>query len=202
MSEGFEVNYNEKVGQGEYAMVWSALPMSRTRTRWACKRYVAKVTTFDVQQEWPENQPRPLCYFSIYISNYFYRELFILSRLQGLGAVPTVYESWTKGEDGYLVIDRLVPRPLGGLNQWHIEDASRKLSEIHKRGVAHCDLHSGNVMFHPQTFEVVFIDFQLSLASFCGDSWDLIREGQETDRRRLGEVLIQFAAETCGIPIL
>lgn len=46
------------------------------------------------------------------------------------------------------------------------EKAFRALVRTHNQGIAHCDLHSRNVFFHPDTGGVKFIDWGFSKSSY------------------------------------
>jgi serine/threonine protein kinase len=185
MSHEFQVDYDELLGEGAYAQVWSAL-----RT---CPKihdsfeYVAKVTTFGDQGEWPKSVPPPVSFFSTYIEAYHDREFQVLLKLQDTGAVPLVFSEWKAGEDGFLILERLNPNPVGEFGESHARIARENLRMIHLRGFAHCDLHSDNIMFKPGTDELVFIDFQCSLRQ--GDDPGPLEFAQHQDIIDLEKIL-------------
>jgi hypothetical protein len=196
MIPGFSVEYNDRVGNGSYAYVYAATPLCELGCGGG-HGHVVKVTDVDIQPPWPDDIPMPTCFFNRNTELYFEREVEILGALQTLECVPRICGWWAAGEDRFLAMERLNQEPTKPILMCQIRQARQDLRQIHAKGVAHCDITRGNVLFRPQTNNFVFIDFQCSLSLAKGDDPVLVKLAQIQDITNLEAVLRMYMPRSC-----
>ena len=90
-------------------------------------------------------------------SSQFTSEIKALVALQGTNLVPKIYDAWTCGSWGYIIMERLYNCSTVDPRQLYTK-VGDKLKDLRKLGWLHVDTHDGNVMC-TESKEPVIIDF-------------------------------------------
>ena len=82
-------------------------------------------------------------------NDYYRREVYAFYDLNGWEYSPIIYDAWTCGEMGFIILEKLSPVEscLLNIREYDIEpQMTTIIKELHDRGWVHVDTHVGNIM--------------------------------------------------------